>query len=293
MINNEGGTITYNGAIPQAGALSLNLSIEIPADLSEVIIDLKLQQLTGKMTGIQTVFIDLIGYDSDVILTMADTKQRIVAKANTQGYYPVLSTNLMKFLISGNIAGEFPIIFLNFPIAAGVWGFNLLKGDKGEAGNDALPVEGGGEVIPPEGGTGGGNFESTLINLDGNVVPSGYLNYLAISNLSKTTIGAENYVVENGNSIRVLTSGVYAITGQLWFTSIADKPRVTWNLKLFGMSYVLTNDSFDGKTAFNMTAIKSVLSSANNMQVALYSPDGALSDCVLILNVVKLADLPI
>lgn len=123
--------VTYNGAIP-AQPQAINTLIEINS--KSVLVDLTMQLAQGKIAGVQTIYVDLIKHLGDVIITMPDTGQRICAKAQTQGYYPVLSTNLMKFEISSMVNGKFPIQFINFPIAAGVWGFNLLKGDAGEKG---------------------------------------------------------------------------------------------------------------------------------------------------------------
>lgn len=123
--------VTYNGAIP-AQPQAINTLIEINS--KSVLVDLTMQLAQGKIAGVQTIYVDLINHLGDVFITMPDTGQRICAKAQTQGYYPVLSTNLMKFEISSMVNGKFPIQFINFPIASGVWGFNLIKGDDGEKG---------------------------------------------------------------------------------------------------------------------------------------------------------------
>ena len=127
--------VTYNGAIP-AQPQAINTAITINSD--RVLVDLTMQLAQGKISGIQTIFVDLMNHLGDVYIYMPDTGQRICAKAQTQGYYPILSTNLMKFEISSDTNGKFPIQFINFPIASGVWGFNVLKGDKGDDGAQGL-----------------------------------------------------------------------------------------------------------------------------------------------------------
>lgn len=136
-----GSTVTYNGAIPMGGPVAINTVIEI--DQTEVLVDLKLDYATGKISGVQTLYIDLRDFLGDVTVTMPDTGQRITARAGTQGYYPVLSTNLMKFIVSATIDGKFPINFINFPIALGVWPSGI-KGDKGDPGE---PGPAGGTVV--------------------------------------------------------------------------------------------------------------------------------------------------
>lgn len=136
--------VTYNGAIP-AQPQAINTFIEINAN--RVLVDLTMQLAQGKIAGVQTIYVDLLDHLGDVSIVMPDTGQRIIAKAQTQGYYPVLSTNLMKFEITSNVNGKFPIQFINFPIAGAVWGFNLIKGDKGADGEKGENGENGGTVI--------------------------------------------------------------------------------------------------------------------------------------------------
>lgn len=136
-------TPTYNGAIPAfPQALSVNINyIDTP-----VLIDLSSNLIQGKINGVQTVFIDLAETVHDVELIMEDTKQRIYAKAGTSGYYPVLSSQLMKFKTKAKGECKYNIIFINFPIAAGVWG------QSGEGG-------------------GGGPIEPVIINTVGDGIP--------------------------------------------------------------------------------------------------------------------------
>lgn len=137
-------SVTYNGAIP-AQPQAINTFIEINAN--RVLVDLTMQLAQGKIAGVQTIYVDLLDHLGDVSIVMPDTGQRIIAKAQTQGYYPVLSTNLMKFEVTSNVNGKFPIQFINFPIAGAVWGFNLIKGDKGADGEKGANGENGGTVI--------------------------------------------------------------------------------------------------------------------------------------------------
>lgn len=150
-----GSTVTYNGAIPMGGPVAINTVIEIAG--TEVLVDLKLDYATGKISGVQTLYIDLRDFLGDVTVTMPDTGQRITARAGTQGYYPVLSTNLMKFIVSATIDGKFPMNFINFPIALGVWPSGI-KGDKGDPGE---PGPAGGTVVVEDSGA---SFGESLLD---------------------------------------------------------------------------------------------------------------------------------
>ena len=138
MSNLNGANITYNGAIPAAGPMALRTLIEL--NDNEVTVDLRQLATTGKITGIQTLYIDLSEFNDDVIITMPDTQQIIKAKKNTQGYYPVLSTNLIVFKIKSESNGNVPIHFINFPIALGVWGINEINGKNGTDGKNGSQV---------------------------------------------------------------------------------------------------------------------------------------------------------
>ena len=72
---------------------------------------------------IQTVFIDNYGNDGDLIIEIPDTQQRIICKANKQGYFPVLSYTRLKVSVKqvGTKKMAIPIYFMNFIIAQGSW----------------------------------------------------------------------------------------------------------------------------------------------------------------------------
>lgn len=182
-MNNLTQDTVFNGAIPSTGPQSINLKIEIPFDLNPVVVDLKAQQIQGLIKGVQTIFIDTMNYDSDVQLIMDDTGQRIVAKSKTQGYYPILSTSLMKFKFIGESEGDFNCNFINFPIALGVWGFNVLKGDIGEKG------EPGGNVITQNSTYSDGQ---TIASIDENNIT-----------LKKLIAGDNVEIIDNGETLLI------------------------------------------------------------------------------------------
>ena len=140
-------SVTYNGAIPnQPQTVNVDLSLN-PAET--VLVDLKLMIMQGRIAGVQTLYIDNMGASGDVIIFIRDTSQRIIAKKDTQGYYPVLATNLMKFEVTATAVQNTSIQFINFPIALGVWGATGLPGPRGEQGPQG--VQGVQGEIGPQG----------------------------------------------------------------------------------------------------------------------------------------------
>lgn len=83
---------------------------------------LQLQQL-GKLTVIQTIFIDQSQNDNAVTLNIPGSLQNITAKGRTQGFYPLIfpqgaaSINFSTALGTGLV----PIVLLNIAIQGVVW----------------------------------------------------------------------------------------------------------------------------------------------------------------------------
>ncbi len=184
-----GSTVTYNGAIPMGGPVAINTVIEI--DQTEVLVDLKLDYATGKISGVQTLYIDLRDFLGDVTVTMPDTGQRITARAGTQGYYPVLSTNLMKFIVSATIDGKFPMNFINFPIALGVWPSGI-KGDKGDPG---APGPAGGTVVVEDSGASFGDSLLDTVSEPGKIL------------VKRISAGSNVTVTDYGDELEISASG--------------------------------------------------------------------------------------
>ncbi|WP_458339606.1 DUF1859 domain-containing protein, partial [Carboxylicivirga litoralis] len=100
----------------------------------------------------QTLYIDNMTGDGDIVIFLRDTSQRIIARKRTQGYYPVLATNNLKFEIFATEEQENSIQFINFPIALGVWGETGLPGPQGETGlQGPQGVPGADGAIGPQG----------------------------------------------------------------------------------------------------------------------------------------------
>jgi hypothetical protein len=77
---------------------------------------------TGKISYIQTLWIDNADNPVNLTITMAITGQRIIVKANTQQYVNVLAPNMPVFHFS-TTAGNFKVNvgLLNVPIQPDQW----------------------------------------------------------------------------------------------------------------------------------------------------------------------------
>lgn len=85
------------------------------------IIDISQLEQTGKMSMVQTVYIDLSGTDLALLITVRGTGQQIKAKGRTQGFYPVLAPNPTSLTATQPAGAAIPIQLINVPIVGTVW----------------------------------------------------------------------------------------------------------------------------------------------------------------------------
>lgn len=108
------------GLLPCEGAKGLSYSADFSA-AQEYDFDFTIQYQNKVFTAIQCVWIDNADSASVAILIVNGSGQRIVAPANSQGYYTLLATSPPKFqfLSAGGVI--VPIDFLNFYVPPTVW----------------------------------------------------------------------------------------------------------------------------------------------------------------------------
>jgi hypothetical protein len=115
--------VLYAGCMAEEGRKTLPISLAFTVAVPNQVIYLQqLQTNFGKFTGVQTMYVDNADNAADVIITMPETQQRIIAKANTQGYYPVLSVQgsaVFNFNCAANITVAAQL--LNFMVAPATW----------------------------------------------------------------------------------------------------------------------------------------------------------------------------
>ncbi len=111
-----------NVIIPKSGPACIPATLDF-SNAASIEIDGEIVTSTGKIEYLQGVYID--NSDNAVPLTMicGTTGHRIVAKANTQGYYTILSPNPPRFTcnMAQQNGRKVPLFFYNVPIQAAVW----------------------------------------------------------------------------------------------------------------------------------------------------------------------------
>jgi hypothetical protein len=113
----------YNGSVPKEGPKAIPLALTF-AGAESVSIDLVLQKQLAKISGIQTIFIDNSANTHAVTISAQATQQIIECPPSSQGYFPILVTSDLKFVISSEGAGDTEFQFINFAIAGAVWGID-------------------------------------------------------------------------------------------------------------------------------------------------------------------------
>lgn len=86
-------------------------------------IDLTVGQQQGRISVVQNLFIDNAGNTSNCVVTCQQTGQSITAAPLTQGFYPILAAQPIKFQVTsaGSVNFNVVIYAINVPIAPAVW----------------------------------------------------------------------------------------------------------------------------------------------------------------------------
>lgn len=110
----------FLGSVPATGPRALVMKVTIaPPALTEV--DLRQKMDLALFVGCQAVYVDASKVTADITMTTS-MGQKLTFKKGTQGYYPILEGVAMKFLFTADTFQQIEIIFLNQPLAVGVWG---------------------------------------------------------------------------------------------------------------------------------------------------------------------------
>lgn len=120
------GAVNYqpvsNQLVPDEGpkAIPLLLDFTVAAQYN---LDLTTQQQQGRISMIQSLFIDLSAANNDLTVTFPIGGQVIVAKSGTQGYYSVLCPNPPRIYFAMATSGGtlVPIFCINVPVAGVTW----------------------------------------------------------------------------------------------------------------------------------------------------------------------------
>lgn len=110
----------YNALIPKEGPKVLPYTCNFGTN-SSYVIDLQNAQASGKISLVQTVYIDNSLNAQPVTVTSNTTNQKVTAPPYYQGYFPILSQNPPRFTISSAGTVSVGIMLMNIPVQAQSW----------------------------------------------------------------------------------------------------------------------------------------------------------------------------
>jgi hypothetical protein len=113
---------TTNNLVPQDGPKGVPILLDFSGSQTEYDLDMTIPQQQGRVTQIQTVYIDASLSTAGMSVVVSDTNQKVTVKGKTQGYYPIAVPNPPKFRFFGTASDAIiPIILFNVPIAGVNW----------------------------------------------------------------------------------------------------------------------------------------------------------------------------
>jgi hypothetical protein len=113
----------YNAQVPKEGPKAIPFSVTFAKAMAGLaVLDLSQQMDQGKISMIQSIYVDTSLTDSRVIITVNGHAVPLTVKGRTQGWYPLVAPNPL--VVSFNCQGVDSIvsfILLNTPIAPAQW----------------------------------------------------------------------------------------------------------------------------------------------------------------------------
>jgi hypothetical protein len=249
-----------NGIVPDE-ALAVSFLLGFSASVQALVIDLTEGARKYSDLPIQGAFIDMSLSTIDLSLQVPATGQSIIAKAGSQGYYPIIATmpvRLVAILASAPIGAlNIPLILYNTIIEPEVWGITTgatgatgpqgPQGPVGLTGPAGPPGPQGPSIVPATATVLGG----VKIGANVSVLPDGTIS-TPIQNVFGRT-GAVSPVTGDYTAAMV-TNAVSAIgsyTNPAWITSLAwakitGTPTVSsyqtpWLSNINGATFLLQN----------------------------------------------------
>lgn len=110
----------FNNTMSNKGPIAVPIKPDFTSD-TEVLIDLSILNGFNTIDFVQTLYIDNAGNASPCIIYNGVSQQRIIARANSQGYYAFLCPNPGRFTVASAGGLPVPIELLNFPVPGVTW----------------------------------------------------------------------------------------------------------------------------------------------------------------------------
>jgi hypothetical protein len=116
-------SLVSNGLVPDDGRRAIPITLDFTgADITQYIFDYQNMQSRGFMSMVQTVYVDNSANSNALVITVGGTGQQIQAPPNTQGYYPVLCSNPIRFVFSSPANSSLVTVqLINVAISGQVW----------------------------------------------------------------------------------------------------------------------------------------------------------------------------
>lgn len=110
----------YNAQVPAEGPKAIPFTFVF--DVSGIAtLDLSYLTDQGRISMVQTVYLDLSSANNPVSLTHDSIQIPITVKSHTQGYYPFVCPNPIKITFAGQQNDIVKVILINTPVAPGQW----------------------------------------------------------------------------------------------------------------------------------------------------------------------------
>lgn len=112
--------LNQNQFVPDEGPKAIPLRLDFSAT-DTYTLDMQNFEALGNISMIQCIFVDNSDNGNPLVIT-TNAGQRIIVKAGTQGYFPVLVSNPVKLTFFSTAGGPIvPLFLLNMPIAGQSW----------------------------------------------------------------------------------------------------------------------------------------------------------------------------
>ena len=162
----------FNALVPSGGPKAVVVNLLFSGGTTDFLVDFTLAVAAARMSVVQTFFVDNFANPATLQISCASTGQTLEVPAYSQGFFPVLGSQLPKFAIHTVGGVSVTVIALNVPMPSTVWyaagtqSFSILDKPRTILPGDVVSVAvGGTAVIAINGGRIAGG--ATIINPTG------------------------------------------------------------------------------------------------------------------------------
>lgn len=109
-----------NATIPTEGPKAIPQTLDFTT-VNTIIVDFTSAMSQGRITAIQTLWMDNSQNEQPVQITIEGTQQIVTFPAGAQGTIPIIAANRPKFICVSNGAVALQTVWLNVPMPAALW----------------------------------------------------------------------------------------------------------------------------------------------------------------------------